>query len=181
MTAGRSTSFSSAPRAYTWLTVVHLAATWWMVGMIWVIQTIHYPLFALVGDAAYRDYQQAHVDRIGNLVGLPWLVEGLCTLAVFALAPTWRLRVLTTVSGLAMAGILLATMAVSAPVNGDLLDGFDQDLLDELLVGNGVRTALWTLRGGLAVWITVEAVRLLIRPEAQTGASTGSRGERAGG
>jgi hypothetical protein len=172
---------STSSSRYTWLTLVHLAATWWMVGMIWVIQTIHYPLFAFVGDAAYPAYQQAHVDRIGNLVGLPWLVEGLCTLAVFALAPTWRLRVLTTVSGLAMAGILLATMTVSAPVNGDLLDGFDQDLLDRLLVGNGVRTALWTLRGFLAAWITVEAVRVLLRPVAQTGASTGSRGARAGG
>jgi len=168
------------PARYTTLSLVHLVATWWMVGMIWVIQAIHYPLFALVGDT-YERYQQAHVDRIGNLVGLPWLVEGLCTLAVFAFAPTWRLRVLTTVSGLAMAGILLATVTVSAPVNGDLLDGFDQDLLDRLLVGNGVRTALWTLRGLLAVWITVEAVRLLAGGGAQTGASTGSRGERVGG
>jgi hypothetical protein len=159
VTAARPTT-----AGYALLAVAHLAATWWMVGMIWVVQTIHYPLFALVGDDAYDAYQQAHVDRIGNLVGLPWLLEGLATIAVFAFAPTWRIRVLATVAGLAMAGILLATAGVSAPVNGDLLDGFDQDLLDRLLVGNGLRTALWSLRGVLAVWITVEAIRLLRRP-----------------
>ena len=33
------------------LLLVHLAATWFLAGLIWVIQLVHYPLFAAVERA----------------------------------------------------------------------------------------------------------------------------------
>ena len=32
---------------------MHAAATWFMVGLVWVIQTVHYPLFAFVGESGF--------------------------------------------------------------------------------------------------------------------------------
>jgi hypothetical protein len=154
------------PRAatrYALLAVAHLAVTWWMVGMIWVVQVVQYPLFELVGEP-YDRYHHAHVDRIGVLLALPWLAEGLLTIAVFLLAPTRRLRAVATVGGLAMAALLLVTTTVAAPANGDLLDGFDAGVHDSLLFWNGVRTALWSARGVVAVVLVVGALRLL-RPD----------------
>ena len=57
-----------------------------MVGLIWTIHTVHYPLFAHVGESTYVAFQSQHVDRIGKLLFLPWLTEGITLLAVLVLA-----------------------------------------------------------------------------------------------
>ncbi|MCK6525129.1 hypothetical protein L6R49_27300, partial [Myxococcota bacterium] len=33
----------------TLLLLIHAAATWFMVGLIWFVQIVHYPLFSAVG------------------------------------------------------------------------------------------------------------------------------------
>ena len=47
------------------LLVIHLAATLFMVGLIWTIHYVHYPLFANVGEPAYVGFQASLVARIG--------------------------------------------------------------------------------------------------------------------
>ena len=45
-----------------WL-IIHAAATWFMVGLIWFVQIVHYPMFANVG----RDSFDVHrTDRRGH-------------------------------------------------------------------------------------------------------------------
>jgi hypothetical protein len=39
---------------------VHLAATAAMVGLIWFVQVVHYPLFASVGADEFVAYENAH-------------------------------------------------------------------------------------------------------------------------
>lgn len=36
------------------LLLVHAAATWAMVGLVWFVQVVHYPLFAQVGGMSLR-------------------------------------------------------------------------------------------------------------------------------
>ena len=67
--------------------VLHMLSTWFMVGMIWTIHVVHYPLFAFVGSDTYEAFQAQHVNLIGRLLLVPWLVEGLTALAlVFVLS-----------------------------------------------------------------------------------------------
>ena len=47
---------------------VHAAATMAMVGLIWTVQVVHYPLFESVGAEAYPNYQSRHIDRIGAVL-----------------------------------------------------------------------------------------------------------------
>ena len=72
--------------------LVHLVATWFMVGLIWTIHFVHYPLFAEVGEATYVAYQAAHVDRIGVVLALPWAVEGITAAMILLLAFSRNLR-----------------------------------------------------------------------------------------
>jgi len=90
------------------LIVVHCAATLFMVGLIWTIHYVHYPLFAYVGETTYVDFQDAHVERIGRLLFAPWLIEAvtlagvlagivaqiaiLCTLGILLFMPLWDKR-----------------------------------------------------------------------------------------
>ena len=68
------------------LIVVHAAASMFMVGLIWTIHYVHYPLFAYVGESTYVSFQAAHVERIGRLLFVPWLTEGITLIGILALA-----------------------------------------------------------------------------------------------
>lgn len=134
--------------------VAHLVATAFMVGLIWTIHAVHYPLFALVGEP-YRPYQDAHMQRITALLVVPWGVEvvsaGWLLLAVDAVDLTWRL------AGAALLGaILVVTAFGAAPRHGELLERFDADIHRRLMRIDALRTALWTLRGVVAVAMLVE-------------------------
>ena len=129
-----------------------------MVGMIWTIHTVHYPLFAEVGAATYKSFQAAHVDRIGKLLLLPWLTEGLTLLALMWLAfagGARRLRTPVLVGAVMMAVVLVISGVWSAPAHGELSDGFDAAVHDRLMTANLVRSLAWTVRGVTAAWIVL--------------------------
>ncbi len=136
--------------------ITHLASTLFMVGMIWTIHYVHYPLFAHVGESTYIAFQSEHVNRIGKLLLLPWLTEGVTLLAVLILAFLGQrrdLRLPAFLNGLGMAIALIISGVWSAPAHGELADGFDAAVHDRLMTANLVRSFAWTLCGICAVWI----------------------------
>ncbi|MGA0862905.1 MAG: hypothetical protein ACO3RB_03340 [Ilumatobacteraceae bacterium] len=144
------------------VSLVHLAATWFMVGMIWTIHFVHYPLFARVGPESYNAFQKEHVDRIGLLLFVPWLTEGLTLLALLWFVTVARRRDIATpvvIGSIAMAIVLVISGFWSAPAHAELADGFDAAVHDRLMAANLVRTVAWTVRGICAAWIAAVAVR----------------------
>jgi hypothetical protein len=138
------------------LLIIHLASTLFMVGMIWTIHYVHYPLFAYVGESTYVAFQSEHVNRIGKLLLFPWLIEGVTLLAVLILAFLGQrrdLRLPAFLNGLGMAIALIISGVWSAPAHGELTDGFDAVIHDRLMTANLVRSFAWTLCGICAVWI----------------------------
>ncbi len=132
------------------LVVAHACATWFLVGMIWFVQYVHYPLFANVGDAEYVEFQAEHVSRIGLVLALPWITEGVTTLGLLGLAQRGRELVVVLAGAAAAAGVLLISGLESAPAHGALADGFDPDIHAGLLEWNLARALLWTLKGAIA-------------------------------
>ena len=146
---------------------VHLAATWFMVGLIWTIHFVHYPLFAEVGEATYVAYQAAHVDRIGKILLVPWAVEGIAAAAIlFTALATRDRRVLppAVIGAVAMGVVLLVSGFWSAPAHGELADGFDPEVHDRLMNADLVRTLAWTVRGFTAAWIAAVMWRRATSP-----------------
>ncbi len=139
--------------------ITHLAATLFMVGLIWTIHTVHYPLFASVGEAAYVAFQTEHVNRIGNLLLLPWLTEGLTLLGILLLAffgNRHEFRLPVFLNGVGMAIVLVISGFWSAPAHGDLANGFNKEVHDRLMTANLVRTLAWTLCGICAIWLVAK-------------------------
>ncbi len=127
-----------------------------MVGMIWTIQLVHYPLFADVGPDSYVAFQAEHVDRIGPFLLVPWLLEGLTLLGVLWLAflgDRRDLRAPAAFGAVAMAVVLVISGFWSAPAHGDLADGFDAAVHDRLMTANLVRSFAWTICGAAATWV----------------------------
>lgn len=125
---------------------VHLAATWALVGLIWMVQLVHYPLFARVGRERFPAYEADHQRRIGWLVAVLMPAEALTGLWL-VVAPVGVSPVLAWI-GLALIGVVWASTAFwQGPMHPRLREGFDPDLHRRLVTTNWVRTAAWTLRG----------------------------------
>lgn len=123
------------------LLLAHLTSTLVMVGVIWVVQLVHYPLFLGVGAAGWAGYAAQHSARITLIVGPAMLVElATAVLLVFyrpAALPLW-----SVVLGAALVGVLWASTAfVQVPLHNALTSGFDPDAHARLVGTNWVRTA----------------------------------------
>lgn len=130
--------------------IVHAAATWLMVGVIWLVQVVHYPLFAGVGAERFPGYHAAHSSRISLIVGPAMLIEAATAVLLVAARPdgvaawmAWTGLALVVVNWAATAGLAI-------PQHSRLSAGFDASAHRRLVGGNWVRTAAWTTRGVLA-------------------------------
>jgi hypothetical protein len=134
-----------------------LAATWSMVGLIWFVQVVHYPLFTKVGRGGFTDYEAAHRWRTTVVVGPPMLTEAAATVWL-VLSPPPGVGPVLAWTGLALLVVIWATTMVgSVPAHDRLSGGFDADAVDRLVASNWVRTGAWTLRGVLALAMLVVA------------------------
>jgi hypothetical protein len=136
------------------LLLANAFSTWAMVGAIWIVQVVHYPLFARVGEGGWTLYARAHQSLITAVVGPLMLVEAITSLAL-ALAPPSIVRPLEAWAGLALVGCAwLVTATVSVPLHGQLSAGFDADAHRALVATNWIRTLAWTAHGALcALWL----------------------------
>jgi hypothetical protein len=132
------------------LPLLHAAATWFMTGLIWFVQAVHYPLMGQVGRAEAAGYAAAH-QRRGSLVVIPvMLVEAITALALVASPPTGTGRVLPGLGLAMLVFIWAATARLIMPMHGRLLAGTDPRAQRRLVLTNWIRTMLWTGRAVVA-------------------------------
>jgi hypothetical protein len=131
--------------------LLQLASTLFLVGLIWFVQVVHYPLFDHVG-AGFAAYEQAHATRTGWVVAVPMCVE-LATAVWIAATPSSVLPSWSRWIGLGLVGVIWASTALlQVPAHGRLAEGFDAGVHARLVATNWIRTMAWTLRGALVVW-----------------------------
>lgn len=122
-----------------------------MVGLIWMVQVVHYPLFAGVGLDGYAGYQRSHMARITWIVAPAMFVElGTALLLVVQLGTP-----LAWAGAALLALVWLSTFAVQVPLHGRLARAFDPAVHRTLIATNWARTLLWTARGALALLLTL--------------------------
>lgn len=127
--------------------LAHVGATLVMTGLIWFVQCVHYPLFARVGLAEFRAYEQEHVRRTGRLVGPLMMLEALTVPALFFAAPDAVFAAWGSVILLAL--VWLVTMTVQVPLHRRLETGWDVEAGRRLVATNWIRTLAWTGRSAL--------------------------------
>lgn len=140
------------------LLIAHAACTWAMTGLIWLVQVVQYPQFALVGASAFPAYHAAHTRLITPIVGPLMIVEAVTAvwIVVSRIQPPWAAW-----TGAALVTVVwLATCGLSVPRHDALMrGGYDPAVIDSLVSTNWIRTVAWTLRAGLAAWMLRGVVR----------------------
>ncbi len=147
------------------LWLAHLAATLFLVGLIWVVQVVHYPLFANVGAEQFHGYWRGHTRLITWLVAPSMFAEVATGVLLFAVRPPGlSLPVLVVAFGLLVLN-WLSTWLVQIPLHERLGRRFDPATLRRLVLTNWVRTAAWTLRGVLVLAQTGHLLRASVQVE----------------
>lgn len=143
----------------TWTFLAQLAATLYMAGLIWLVQVVHYPLFAKVGREAFAEYHHLHMAWISPVVMVPMLVELLGAALLLVDRPPW-MPAWAAIGGLALVGVAWgSTFFFSVPAHTALGRGLDPVVVDRLVATNWIRLAAWTARGGLLLWLLGRALR----------------------
>ena len=140
------------------LLLAHAAATLFMVGVIWFVQLVHYPLFARVGRPGFAAYSGSHTRLTGLVVGPPMLLEAATAVALVLWNPPGVSVSLLWAGLFLVAGIWLSTALLQAPRHTTLGDGFDPAVHRFLVTSNWLRTVLWSLRGLVVLCILYQAM-----------------------
>jgi hypothetical protein len=123
-----------------------------LIGLIWFVQLVAYPLFAMVDPSSFPAYHEQHARSIS------WLVMPLMLIELIASAMSvWHQQPLmrggTAILGLALTlSIWLTTFFLSVPQHSVLAGGFDLRAHRVLVQSNWLRTAAWSARGVLLLW-----------------------------
>lgn len=141
--------------------LVHILSTLAMVGVIWMVQLVHYPLFSFVRIAEFAEFEAAHVARIQWIV-VPLMLLELLSGAVLLTSPLPVAPRPEVALGL---GLLLVAWGVTAlysvPAHAALSGGWDAEAHARLVATNWLRTLAWSARGALvAVWLARVFARL---------------------
>ncbi|RLS99883.1 MAG: hypothetical protein DWI17_00910 [Planctomycetota bacterium] len=140
------------------LLLANACSTLFMTGLIWFVQIVHYPLFAVVGTEGFTAYSRAHQRATTAVVGLPMLVEAL-TSVLLVLNRSPLISPLLAWVGLVLVVITwISTAALQIPAHRRLTHGFDAAATKTLVSTNWIRTAAWTAHSGVVIAMIVQAL-----------------------
>jgi hypothetical protein len=137
--------------------VINAFATCVMVGVIWFVQLVHYPLLATIGIDRAPEIAVEHQRRTGWVVGLPMAAEGVTTLWLVFDSPSGVHVVLPYVGGILLAIALGSTIFLSVPLHEKMSNSPSADIGAQLVRTNWPRTIAWTLRGVLTAIMLLQA------------------------
>ena len=124
---------------------LHLGATLFMTGVIWLVQLVQYPLFARVGRSEFPTYEAEHVRRISWVVAPAMLLELASAVAVVWVAAGVE-RTATLWAAPLLVVIWLSTYVVQVPAHARLAKHFDATVHARLVSSNWIRTSAWSVR-----------------------------------
>jgi len=125
-----------------------------MVGLIWFVQLVHYPLMGRVGSEHFVTYEAAHVQRTGWVVIPLMLIELLSAFALLLEGGELVSRPEAALGLALLGGVWASTFFLQVPLHERLGEGFAAPAHERLVRTNAIRTALWSARGVLVLtWL----------------------------
>jgi hypothetical protein len=133
--------------------LANLGSSLAMTGLIWFVQIVHYPLFASVGEREFACYEKKHSRLTTLVVGPLMLVEAGAAVGL-VIVGQGRLAAWAVWAGVGLVALIwLSTAAIQVPCHTRLAGGFSGEVHRRLVRSNWIRTAAWTLRSCLAVFL----------------------------
>jgi len=138
--------------------LANTAGTMFMVGLIWFVQRVHYPLLALVDLDQQISVGSEHQHRTAQVVGLPMAIEGLTTLTLLIDQPAHVGWWLPWIGAVLLAISLGSTIFLSVPLHQKMINQPSVEIGQKLVATNWPRTISWTLRGVVCLAMCAQAM-----------------------
>ena len=129
------------------LLVLDLVASWVMVGLIWFVQIVHYPLLSIVPMQAASSVAEEHQRRTAWVVMLPMAMQGFTSLGLMRWIPNGVSWWLPWANGVCVAIALASTVLLSVPRHARMAANPDEKVGRELVLTNWPRTIAWSVSG----------------------------------
>lgn len=136
--------------------IINLFSSFFLCGLIWVVQLVHYPSFHGFDKVDYHKWMNFHISGISVIVVPLMLTElGSSLLLTFIDAPFPVIQ--QTGLGIVIL-IWLITFIVQVPLHEKLTGGYDKEVVDKLIRSNWWRTLLWSLKSALGLYLISQLV-----------------------
>lgn len=132
------------------LEIINLVNTFFLIGLIWLVQLVHYPSFRFFEADNFLSFHHFHTESIKYIVAPTMLTE--LILGAFLVYQN-HFTADFIVPFLAVLGIWVSTAFVQIPLHAKLADRLDENDIEKLISSNWIRTVLWTLKGFWLIWI----------------------------
>jgi hypothetical protein len=132
--------------------LLNLLSTWYMVGLIWMVQIVHYNLMDRVGREQFVRYETDHARLITPIVLIPMLIEISSAFGLLLLMPPNFPGWAAWAGFVMVIAIWISTAFIQVPYHRTLMTGFTTAAYRGLVGSNWIRTVLWTMRGLMMGW-----------------------------
>lgn len=122
---------------------LNLFTCFFMTGLIWLVQIVHYPAYKFIDKTQFIQYQNFHTTSISYIV-IPIMLIELFS-GVYLLFED-ELRFWKILNFLGILGIWFVTFFFSVQYHNQLQNGFDLSAIEKLIQTNWIRTVIWSLR-----------------------------------
>lgn len=120
-----------------------------MLGLILLIQLVHYPSFSYINNQEFLNFSRFHQTRITPIVAPIMILELITSTLCYLENPT----TLFLISFILTVLTWLSTFFLSVPLHGKLLQKKSKTLISKLIITNWPRTIFWILRSALLLYI----------------------------
>lgn len=140
---------------FTLFLFIHTLVTWMLIGIVWFVQVVHFPLYSYI-KKGFHEYERSYLKRTGWLVGPLMLIEAISAIFLLSFASYTPIIQLAAVNLILLVLIWIMTFLFHMSEQGSLAIRFSKNMHEKLVSTNWGRTALWTLRGILILFILGE-------------------------
>ena len=139
-------------KSKTFVIIFNISITWFMVGLIWLIQLVNYPLLMYVEDN-FLFYHVNHINLISPLVSIVMFFELIVSILILVKCKFEIAKFLRISQFIFLIIIWMSTIFFQIPLHENLGLGFDKNNVEILVKTNWLRTFSWSIKGILSILI----------------------------
>ena len=137
---------------------LQLLSSYFLTGLIWIVQRVHYPSFHYIEEKKFTDFQEFHSKHITRIV-MPVMFIELITAFILILAKDLStFGFLFFVCNFFLVVIIwLSTFFFSVPCHNKLARIKDSKTVEKLINTNWLRTICWSLKSAMLLYWTLHS------------------------
>ena len=142
-----------------WTLILQAASTLAMVGLIWFVQVVHYPLFKRADRERFEKFAADHSRRTGLVVAPLMLVELISAMLLPYFAPSFVSPDEAWLGLIMIGAIWVSTFMIQVPLHQRLAHEYNSNAIRALVLTNWIRTIIWSGRAVLVLWWLARGLR----------------------